>query len=678
MHKRAFIDLETYSTVPIAAGTYRYAERAEIMLTSWALDDGPVGVWDRTRGGPMPGPLREALENETVEIYAHNAGFDRVLMLLCGEPVERVAAAQIERWRCTMARRLAHGLQGALPGKLDDGRALIRRFCMPRKDGGRNTAETHPEEWARFVAYAARDIDAMREQAATLPEWNYRGTELALWCLDATINSRGVAVDVAFAEAAIETVEHEQKRLAQRTHELTGGAVDTALRRDLLLSHILLAYGVSLPDMRADTIERALSDGELPEPLRELLAVRLAASTASVAKYKAALRCVSADGRLRGTMRYAGAPRTRRWSGKLFQPQNLKRQTLLPAEVEAAVDATKAGCADLLYNDVNDTLSECVRGCLVAAPGRKLVVGDLANIEGRVAAWLAGEQWKLDAFAAYDRGAGPDLYRVAYARAFNVAPESVTAPQRQIGKVMELMMQYEGGVGAFVTGAAAYGIDLDEMAEAAWPTIPERVREEAAGFLAWAKRQKRPTFGLADRTFAACDALKRLWRTAHPGMVALWASLNDAALAAVLKPGATFHAGPRLKTQRDGAWLRVRLPSGNYLCYPQPAVEDGALTYAGPHRFTRKWGRVATRGAQMFENACQSVARDVMAAAMHPIEAAGYPIVLTVHDEVVTEPADSSEYTADRLSALLAAGAPWTAGLPLAAKAAQMYRYGKH
>lgn len=672
-----FLDAETFSAVPIKHGTYAYAEGAEVLLLAWAIDDAPASVWDCTAGDRMPARLRMALDDEAVTITAHNAQFDRVLLACIGDASAQRAAAAVERWRCTMARSLCHGLPGALQGKHDGGKTLIHLFCKPRADGGRNTSDTHPAEWARFVAYAARDIAAMREAAATLPEWNYRDAELALWHRDQRINERGFAVDVELAAAAASAVDGEQRKLSRRMRELTDGEVTSALRRDLLLTHLLVEHGVNLPGMRAATVDRCMTDPTLPPELRELLAVRQQASTSSTAKYAALLRSVGADGRLRGTMQYSGAARTRRWSGRLFQPQNLSRPTMRPADIATGIAALKAGCADMLADDVMALASNALRGCIVAAPGRKLVASDLSNIEGRCAAWLGGERWKLDAFRAFDACEGPDLYKVAYAKAFAIAPEAVTPAQRQIGKVMELMLQYGGGVGAFAIGAAAYGIDLDAMADAAWPSIPQGTRDAAAQFLAWCKSEKRATFGLADRTFAACDALKRMWRAAHPGIVALWAGMDEAARAATVAPDRTLTPG-MFRVRRDGAWLRIRLPSGNYLCYPQPAVASGELTYAGTNQYTRQWGRQSTYGGKLLENACQSLARDVMASAMPAIEAAGYPIVLTVHDEVITEPPDSAEFSAAGLSALLATPAPWAAGLPLAASGFDAQRYGKH
>lgn len=689
--KRLFLDLETFSEVPITHGTHAYAAGASIMLFAWAIDDEPVQIWDWMAGGAIPERLAAALADQAVLLYAHNSHFDRTVMRVAGGPRQRAAAAQIHRWRDTMVKALCHGLPGSLgdlceilqvptdQAKDKAGRQLIHLFCKPRPAGSkvqRATSKTHPVEWKRFVEYAGLDIAAMRAIDRKLPEWNYRKAELALWHRDQAINDRGVAVDRELATAAVAAVTTAQKRLAKRTQDLTGGDVQAATQRDQLLQHILVEYGVDLPDMQADTVERRVADPDLPPELRELLAIRLQASTSSTAKYNKLLRGANEDGRLRGTLQYSGAQRTRRWAGRLFQPQNLPRPTLKQAEIELGVEAIKAGVADLVTDNVMELASNAIRGCIVAPKGRKLVVSDLSNIEGRVAAWLAGEQWKLDAFSAFDEGEGPDLYRLAYAKAFAVLPDQVEKDQRQIGKVMELMLQYEGGVGAFITGAATYGIDLEDLAARAWLSIPVWAREEAAEFLAWCYGEKRNTYGLSDRVFIVCDALKRMWRRQHLRIVAQWTDLKAAAINAVEWPGQTYRAG-LFKARRDGAWLRILLPSGNYLCYPSPEVRKGALTYMGVNQYTRKWSRLGTYGGKLFENACQSLARDVMAANMPAIEQAGFDIVLSVHDELITEAPDDARFNAAALSALLSKNPPWAVGMPLAAGGFEAYRYRK-
>lgn len=679
-----FIDTETFSSVPIANGVYAYAEKAEVMLVSFAVGDGAAGVWDRTTGEPMPKALANALYDRDVPIVAHNAQFDRTLLKTAN------IYPPLSRWRCTQARALAHSLPGSLDAlggvlglpadavKDKAGKQLIQLFCKPRPVNSalrRATRDTHPAEWARFVEYARQDIVALREIARRLPAWNDTPAERALWLLDQGVNDRGVAVDIDLAESALAAVATARAANDARTRELTDNAVKAATQRDALLAHVLAEYGVDLPDMQAATLERRIADPDLPEALRELLALRLQASTVSTAKYKALLRSVSRDGRLRGTLQFCGASRTGRWSGRVFQPQNLPRPTAEAGAIDAGIQALKADCADLIVPDVVQLASDALRGSIVAPPGRKLVVADLSNIEGRVLAWLAGEQWKLDAFRAFDAGRGADLYKLAYAASFRVEPGAVTKGQRQIGKVQELAFGYEGGVGAWVTFAAAYGIDLEALADSVFDTLPAAPLAEAQRALAYAKLRHQ-TFGLSDRAWLMCDVFKRLWRAAHPATVSLWQRLRDAFLV-VCRIGGQQAVG-RLTFCKTGNWLRIVLPSGRSLCYPSPRVEaDDALSYMGTNQYTRKWQRLKTYGGKLAENVTQAVARDVMAAAMPAAEAADYAIVLTVHDELVTETPASADYSAAGLAALMAVVPPWAPGLPLAAAGFESARYKK-
>ncbi|WP_231643256.1 DNA polymerase [Ralstonia syzygii] len=683
-----WLDLETYCEVPIQNGTHVYAEGAEVLLFAYALDDGPVRVWDCTAEPIMHADLDAALRDPSVVLYAHNSHFDRTVLrhAMPGYPLG------LPRWRDTMVKALAHSLPGALgdlcsilkvptdKAKDKAGKQLIMLFCKPRPATSklrRATRETHPAEWAKFVEYAGLDIEAMRAIDKKLPAWNYQGAELALWHLDQTINDRGVMVDTDLAHAAIRAVERAQKVLAARTSDITLGAVQAATQRDAMLRHVLAAYGLDLPDMQQSTLERRIADPDLPAELRELLGIRLQASTTSTSKYKTLAKGVSRDGRLRGTLQFNGASRTGRWAGRLFQPQNLPRPVLKQNTIEQGIKALKAECADLLFSNIMELTSSAIRGCIVAPEDKKLVVADLSNIEGRMIAWLAGEEWKLAAFREFDEGTGPDLYKLAYAKAFAVSPDSVGKDQRQIGKVMELMLGYEGGVGAFLTGAATYGIDLDAMADAAWPSIPTDIIAEAEQFLAWRTQQRLGDFGLKLKTFIVCDALKRLWRRAHPAVSSFWKELEEAARLAVLRPGTTYDCRV-LKVRRDGAWLRIRLPSGRFLCYPSAQLDEaGKLSYMGINQYSRKWSRLKTYGGKLAENVTQAASRDVLAANMPAIEAAGYQIVLSVHDENITEADDRDRFNAGHLADLMATNPLWADGLPLAAAGFEAYRYRK-
>lgn len=648
------LDLETFSEVPIANGTHRYAEKAEVMLFAWGIDGGPVSVVDEANGEKRPAELREALADPHVLVRAHNSFFDRTVLNYTGTHIALL------RWRDTMVQALAHSMPGSLGtlceilgvdadnAKDKEGKALIQLFCKPRPKSmklRRATKQTHPEEWARFRdIYAPSDIHAMRAVAAKLPNWNYRGEELALWHLDQQINDRGFAVDMDLVHAAIRGVDRAQKILAARTQELTDGEVKAATQRDAMLRHILGAYGVDLPDMAKITLERRIYDESLPWALRELLAVRLDSSTTSTSKYKTLLKATSADGRLRGTLQFDGASRTGRWAGRMFQPQNLPRSSIPQSAIDLGIEALKADCEDIVAPNVMALTSSCIRGAIVAPEGKKLVVADLSNIEGRMLAWLAGEEWKLQAFRDFDsckgldgrwysgnemRDAvfaknpialeldkkgdptrrGHDLYALAYAKAFGITAEMVMenkkhgdGSMRQIGKVMELALGYEGGVGAFITFAAVYSIDLEALADQAFDGIPADIMAEARGMLEWTRKKKRSTFGLSDKAFLVCESFKRLWRYAHPNIVAFWKELGDGARKAIQQHGVVVTVR-KLKLQRKGAWLKIQLPSGRLLCYPSPAVEpSGQITYMGVNQYSRKWCRLKTYGGKLAEN----------------------------------------------------------------------------
>lgn len=461
-----FADLETFSPTPINCGTHRYAESAEVMLFAWAIGDGPISVWDLTTGAPMPAALRTALDDPRVMTVWHNGGMFDTVVLQHAMGID----IPLERQHDTLVQALAHGLPGSL-GQLCEifnvptdqakdkaGKQLIHLFCKERPKNSkfrRATRETHPTEWQRFVEYAGSDIAAMRILYKQMPRWNLNAFETALWRLDQRINRRGMCMDMTLAESALAAVDAEQLRLAELTQEMTDGEVQAATQRDAMLRHIAESFGIFLPDMQKSTLERRINDPDLPVALRELLAVRLASCTTSTSKYKALLKSVSSDGRLRGTKQFCGASRTGRWAGRLFQPDNLPRSTMPQEQIDQGIEALKLGVADLVFDNIMELTSSALRGCIMAPPGKKLVVSDLSNIEGRFLAWLAGEEWKLQAFRDYDNiigtdengepiRAGHDLYKLAYARAYNIDVGSVTKDQRQVGKVLELACIAEG------------------------------------------------------------------------------------------------------------------------------------------------------------------------------------------------------------------------------------------
>ena len=272
----------------------------------------------------------------------------------------------------------------------------------------------------------------------------------------------------------------------------------------------------------------------------------------------------------------------------------------------------------------------------------------------------------------FDAGTGSDLYKLAYARAFRVPVEDVDKGERQIGKVMELALGYEGGVGAFVTMAATYGIDLDEMASAVRQVLPVDVVESATWM--WEKFGNRSE--LSRETFIACDGIKTLWRRSHPKITAGWKALKEAAVLAVQNPGTVYNvAQNKLAFKVEGRFLKMRLPSGRCLHYLDPETDGESFSYMGVDTETRQWKRTKSYGGRSDENAVQAIARDLLVNGMFELEAAGYRTVMTVHDECVSE--ITPDRSLDEAQALFCRAPAWAAGLPLVSEGFHAKRYRK-
>ena len=647
-----YLDLETYCETKITYGAYRYAEDAEVMLVAWAWDDEPVSVWD-TQDMPHWRDALQMMIDTAERIVIHNSNFDRTVLREQGVhiPVEKIID--------TMVLALQHSLPGSL-GQLCDvlnvpqdkakdkaGKKLIHLLTKPCPSNWktrRATRETHPDEWMAFAEYARLDVDAMRDVLGRLPPWNDSDHERHLFWCDQAINDRGVAVDTVFARAALRAFDRAGRSLATRAAKLTGGSVTSATQRQRLLDHLKDAHGFETEDLTRATLGNLLG-GDLNPQVRELLEIRQQAAATSPAKYSVLLNATNRDGRLRGLIQFCGAARTGRDAGRLFQPQNLPRSPdWFDDDVQAiTVAAMKADCEHLIWDNISERCAFAVRGALVAPEGSKLVIADLSNIEGRVLAWLAGEDWKVAAFKAYDRGDGHDLYKVTAGRILGKDPGDITKAERQLqGKVPELAGGYQGGVGAYrVMGGAVFDAMTDE----------------------------------------AIQEIVTAWRKAHPRTRNLWYDMEAAARSAINNLGESF--GDRIifdvKPDAQGiAWLRMKLPSGRYLCYPRPEVSDsGSLSYEGINQYTRKWQRLDTYGGKLVENAVQAIARDVFMSGMLRAEEAGYSVCIRVHDELVCETPDEPAYSSEGLAALMSTNPGWSVGLPLAAAGFEALRYRK-
>lgn len=693
--EKLYLDTETFSELPIKkVGTYQHANNCELLLLTYAVGDGPEQAWDPEQEA-MPAELEDNLADERVLRIAHHAVYDRqVLGYTLGDE------APLDRWFCTMAQAMAHGYPGALDqlcaalgmsqdqSKLADGKKLIELFCSPapkNHNAYRYDKYNRPDEWGRFVVYGKRDITAMRAAHKRLPTTNYPDREYALWLLDQKINDRGFLVDLQLAEAGRDASAKEKRELTTRFGELTGGL--TPGQRDktkaLLngMSAVRERHGL-LDNTQKSTMKVLELDDQLPPAVREIASLVQRANKTSTAKYGSIIPRLNDANELQGGLRYSGATRTQRWSGQGFQPHNLASRGLPPqAETDAYIDGLKAGTHDLAFDNHMWRASAALRGLIIARPGKKLVCSDLSNIEGRKNAWFAREGWKLRAFSLFDRGEGPDLYNVTAGGILGKGPYDIKDWERSaFGKVPELALGYQGGVGALQKFAKDFGIKFVDY----WDNIQGSVNPVHVGNARMHWEKWGHTGELSAEEWIASETVKLAWRAKHPKIVGMWRLCQDAAINALSNQNRPYQVGPYLEfrytTIKSIPYLVIKLPSGHCLFYCRPFTPDGReFRFWGfkEESGRRQWCEQTAYGGLFVENICQASARDVLAHNMPSIEAAGYKIVLTVHDEDVTEAPDTAEYNAEHLSKLMSRVPPWAKGLPLASAGFEAYRYKK-
>jgi DNA polymerase bacteriophage-type len=685
------IDFETRSRADIKKGSWKYALDAstEIMcLAIKADDDSPMILippkfiehLPADHDLPLLTPAQAAeLIEHAATIEAHNAEFERAVWsakvkhtwpeLPPELPLRKLRCSAAKAAACSLPRGLDHACEVlAVPAQKDKvGYAIMKRFCAPVKsrrkvNGSWQVTESwywNAAEYVRLCQYCMQDCNAERELSKALP--NLPHDEQELWFVDQEMNARGIRVDVGAIEAMSNAVSVTENRLLSEWQKLTNYAVKSPKQVDAVIAYVQQRFGVTLPNLGKQTVIDELDEMEdgndwlalCTDPAyRRLLELRQQLSKSSNSKLLAMQRHMCADQRIRSMLMFDGAG-TGRWTAKGVQFQNFPSRDLAideehyVEETEKAVDLARRGMLDVLYDEPLRVVSSCLRGMLIPDPGKRYLCADFSAIEGRVLAWLAYIQG-LRMYCVAAAG----IYGIPYEEIFKGRKHEPYKKMDSVGKVIELACGYQGGYNAFLNMAKGMNVDLPPEAE---------VRESI-----------------------------RKWREARPMTVALWRGLENMMFDAVASPGVMQTFG-RMKAKVIGKWLMMKLPSSRFLYYFDPKIEskrmpwkddDGnevwkeCVSYWAVDSQTKRWTKFYGYGGLWTENAVQAIARDLMANGMLKLNAAGYPIVLTVHDEVLAE-RTIGEGNLDEFTRLLCDIPPWAEGCPVTAAGFESRRYRK-
>jgi DNA polymerase len=649
-------DYETRSTLDLRdVGAWRYSSHAsDVWCAGYCVDDGPIELW--IPSDPVPAAFVEAAANPEWLVVAFNDQFERLIEQHILAPRYGFPIIPIERHRCLQAATLARALPGSLDGaaaalrlpqqKDAAGRRVMLQMSRPRKPRKDEDPKgvywfDDPERRQQLYAYCKQDVITERELHRHVPL--LEGDEQALWVLDQAINDRGIHVDRKLLDSAIGIAEQAQEHINAELKQITGGEIDSIHQVQRLLEW-LNTHGCKLKSIHKESLEKALAK-EPPEPARRVIQLRLDGAHAAANKLDTMQAWPGPDSRARGTLKFHGAS-TGRWSSYGIQVQNLKKPTV--EDIDAAITAVSSGSLEHLrqsYPQPMSVVGDVTRAMICAAPGHRLIAADLSGIESRVTAWVSGQQSKLDQWAKFDQTQDPKD------EPYYIIGRSLGMPEdkaRSIGKIADLAFGFMGGVGAWKKLAGPDDDSSEEVIK---------------------QRQYR-------------------WRDAHPQTVRFWKAIDGKAVQAVQHPCRRIKFQNPLwryiSFESDGVFLFMHLPSGRKLSYPFPHLrtdpERGSVSVVFMDWGIRGWGEcrfgLGAYGGTWIENAVQATARDVIADAMPRLEAAGYKIVLHVHDELVAEVPEDFGST-DEFLKILTTPPAWAAGLPLAAKVRNGPRFCK-
>lgn len=639
------LDLETRSRLDLAkVGVYKYAENCEILFLSYAYDGQPdtLETVNLYKGEKIPEEVIADIKNPKVIKHAFNAQFERVVLSkYLGETLNP------DNWYCSMVHSLYLNLPASLdkvssflfPKNIDAqkdkrGKALITKYSKPRYK-----KEIPAGDMNEYIEYNRQDVivemhvSSVLNKFAPLP---YQ--EQTNYVVDQIINDKGIYVDTELVNSALKiNTELNEKRTAEFT-DLTG--LSSPRQNVAFAKWLTEQTGVECKSVAKEELKAYLEALPIvPKKVKRAIEIRQEMSKSSIAKYEAINRSICKDGRCHGLFQFYGASRTGRYAGRLVQLQNLPRNNV--DNISDWREDVKTGDMEylsMLTENVPSILSQLIRTTIIAPKGKKLIVCDFHAIEAVLSAWLAGEEWRLEVF----RGDGR-IYEASAAEMFNVDKDTITTPDgehgenyalRAKGKVAELALGYGGGVGALKKmGGDKLGLTDEEMTQ-----------------------------------------IVSLWRKRSPKIVKFWEALDLGLRQVVTDVSDSFVYKKGIKLAKKGRFLTITLPSNRKLFYFNPHYIERltpygeykpVLVYEGKNQTTGKWEDIETRGAKIFENIIQAIARDILCNSMLNMEKATHnAVTMHVHDELVIE-VDDGWYDLKRMKRTMLDLPDWGKDIPL-------------
>ena len=656
------IDFETFGVLnlpKVGAAVYARHPATDIISLSWSIAE-LKKLW--IPGMPFPEALLDGIVRRALLVEAHGSMFEREIWKHVGERLYKFPPIFEKQWRCSLSvcgyRSLPMKLEKVadvlrLPVQKDMvGHKAMKKLCAPNKNGNRIVDDFELEQ--KTYSYCLTDNDTERALGARIGR--LPAGELAVWQMDQRMQQRGIRIDQELCHAAMDIAKQVEAKLLPEVPKVTKGAVDT-IGQVAEVKKWLHSQNVHLDDLTADSVKAALTPAlkeTRPEAYR-LLELRQTLAMTSYKKYARALICICDDGRSRGATQYHGAG-TGRWAGRLWQPQNLRRPRFFGEgeDIYALTEAIKsrdphflsmvAGC------DPMEALADGVRGMIISEEQNTLISGDYAAIEAVVTAGLAGEQSKLDVFR---QGGDPYCWFASKVTGRHIPgkndpnfTEQDGKDRQNMGKPGELAFGFSGAIGA------------------------------------WRKFDDSDKFDDTE-----VDGFKNIWRESHPNICHMWNSLDWCAMQAVSNSGKVFKFVGKGNDPCQGVayvvkgdFLLCRLPAGRMIHYYRPEIRNTLMPWTDDNddpvykpqvwfwtnsakgwRFVKGWRGLWT------ENIVQATARDIMVAGMFMLDRKQIPLILTVHDELLSEMDERFAPTAAEYSDLIVCPPPYAKSWPISA-----------